>query len=123
MKVAIFTIAAASLMIGACSADDAADETIDNAVAADDAAVTEAGDVSADTAMTVCDADGNRYASDAEAEAAGLELAEFGATYCPEYLAAASGMHPSWDADGDGVNDCENDGSCDDSVDYSLPRP
>ena len=32
-------------------------------------------------------------------------------------------MHPSWDANQDGMNDCEDDGSCDDSVDYTLPRP
>jgi membrane-bound inhibitor of C-type lysozyme len=32
-------------------------------------------------------------------------------------------MHPSWDADGDGINDCEKDNSCDDSTDYSQPRP
>lgn len=32
-------------------------------------------------------------------------------------------MHPSWDADQNGVNDCENDGSCDHTVDYSQPRP
>lgn len=31
-------------------------------------------------------------------------------------------MHPSWDADGDGINDCEKEGICDDSVDYTLPR-
>lgn len=35
----------------------------------------------------------------------------------------ASGMHPSWDVDGDGINDCEMDGTCDDSVDYTQPRP
>ena len=35
---------------------------------------------------------------------------------------APKGMHPSWDVDKDGVNDCEKDGTCDDSVDYSLPR-
>lgn len=34
-----------------------------------------------------------------------------------------SGMHPSWDADGDGINDCEKDGSCDHNTDYSQPRP
>lgn len=34
----------------------------------------------------------------------------------------SSGMHPSWDADGDGINDCEKDGSCDHTVDYSKPR-
>ncbi|MEH6394491.1 hypothetical protein [Pseudoalteromonas sp.] len=32
-------------------------------------------------------------------------------------------MHPSWDSDGDGVNDCENDGSCDHTIDYSKARP
>ena len=31
-------------------------------------------------------------------------------------------MHLSWDVDKDGVNDCEKDGSCDHTVDYSLPR-
>lgn len=31
-------------------------------------------------------------------------------------------MHPSWDKDGDGINDCENDGSCDHTVDYTQPR-
>jgi len=35
---------------------------------------------------------------------------------------APKGMHPSWDVDKDGVNDCEKDGTCDDSVNYSLPR-
>lgn len=37
--------------------------------------------------------------------------------------AAAKTMHPSWDADQDGINDCETDGSCDHAVDYSQPRP
>ncbi|MFC3114327.1 MliC family protein [Cellvibrio fontiphilus] len=32
-------------------------------------------------------------------------------------------MHPSWDANQDGMNDCEDDGTCDDSVDYTQPRP
>ena len=31
-------------------------------------------------------------------------------------------LHPSWDVDGDGLNDCEKDGSCDHTVDYSKPR-
>ncbi len=31
-------------------------------------------------------------------------------------------MHPSWDADQNGINDCEDDGSCDHSVDYTQPR-
>lgn len=32
-------------------------------------------------------------------------------------------MHPSWDADNNGVNDCETNGSCDHSIDYTQPRP
>lgn len=31
-------------------------------------------------------------------------------------------MHSSWDENNDGINDCESDGSCDDSVDYTVPR-
>lgn len=31
-------------------------------------------------------------------------------------------MHPSWDLNKDWLNDCEDDGTCDDSVDYTLPR-
>lgn len=36
---------------------------------------------------------------------------------------AAKQMHSSWDADNDGINDCEKDGSCDHSIDYTQPRP
>ncbi len=75
----------------------------------------------AERKISFCDGEGNRYASEAEAQAAGLEPAEYGATYCPEYLDPT--MHPSWDADRDGINDCEADGICDDSVDYTQPRP
>ena len=35
---------------------------------------------------------------------------------------AGSGMHPSWDLDGDSINDCELDGTCDHTIDYSKPR-
>ncbi|UTF58588.1 lysozyme inhibitor LprI family protein [Gilvimarinus sp. DA14] len=35
----------------------------------------------------------------------------------------ALAMHPSWDVNGDGVNDCENNGSCDHTIDYTKPRP
>lgn len=31
-------------------------------------------------------------------------------------------MHSSWDKNGDGSNDCELDGSCDHTINYSLPR-
>ena len=37
-------------------------------------------------------------------------------------LRVYQGMHPSWDADQDGINDCEADGNCDHSVDYNLPK-
>lgn len=41
--------------------------------------------------MVVCDENGNRYSSSADAEAAGLSQAQYGATYCPEYVAAKTG--------------------------------
>lgn len=31
-------------------------------------------------------------------------------------------MHLSWDADKDGINDCEKEGSCDHTIDYTQPR-
>ncbi len=31
-------------------------------------------------------------------------------------------IHQSWDTDKDGLNDCEKDGSCDHTVDYTKPR-
>lgn len=68
------------------------------------------------TSYEVCDASGNRYPSEEEA-AKTLNAWEYGATFCPEYK-----MHPSWDVNQDGINDCENDNSCDDSTDYMQPR-
>lgn len=32
-------------------------------------------------------------------------------------------MHPSWDANNDGINDCEFEGSCDHTIDYSIAKP
>lgn len=32
-------------------------------------------------------------------------------------------MHASWDADNNGINDCETNGSCDHTIDYTQPRP
>jgi len=40
----------------------------------------------------------------------------------PSY-APGTHMHPSWDADHNGINDCETNGSCDHTIDYSQPRP
>ncbi len=31
-------------------------------------------------------------------------------------------MHPSWDLDGDGVNDCEKTNECDHTIDYTKPK-
>lgn len=45
--------------------------------ATSDAAVKESTEV-----FEVCDEDGNRYPSEADAEAAGLDRAEYGATFC-----------------------------------------
>jgi len=42
------------------------------------------------------------------------QLAEF---------APRQSMHPSWDKDGDDINDCENEGSCDHTIDYTKARP
>ncbi|MDE1467211.1 hypothetical protein [Aurantiacibacter sp. D1-12] len=80
-------------------------------------------DVVLEETLDICDENGNRYASNEEAEAAGLEPAQYGATYCQYFEGETAGMHPTWDADGDGINDCEDDGSCDHTVDYSQPRP
>ena len=120
MKLASLTLASASLLVASCSAEEAADNTVGNAIASEDVVVDE---LVTDGAMEVCDEAGNRYASDAEAEAAGLDPAQYGATYCSEYLAKVDGVHPSWDVNEDGLNDCEDEGICDDSVDYSQPRP
>ncbi len=64
----------------------------------------------------LCDEDGNRYRNEEEARKAGLDDVEFGATYCPEYK-----MHPSWDTNHDGINDCYETNSCSRYVDYMLP--
>jgi len=31
-------------------------------------------------------------------------------------------LHYTWDMNEDGINDCEKDGLCDHTVDYSIPR-
>lgn len=70
------------------------------------------------TVTQFCDENANRYASAQEARAAGLNDAEFGATLCPEYK-----MHPSWDKNNDGINECVDDGSCNANSDYMSERP
>jgi len=65
----------------------------------------------------LCDENGNRYKNSIEAKKAGLVEAEFGATYCPEYK-----MHPSWDLNHDGINDCYEGHFCSKGIDYMRPR-
>ncbi|MEA3468881.1 MAG: M13 family metallopeptidase [Thermodesulfobacteriota bacterium] len=54
--------------------------------------------------------------------AVALLLFTSGVLYANTTAPVPKTMHPSWDVNKDGLNDCEDDGSCDDSVDYSLPR-
>lgn len=70
--------------LAACgdSTDNATAETVEEtAVEEATEEVAEAGEA-ANEEMTICDENGNRYASDEDAAAAGLEPAEYGATYC-----------------------------------------
>ncbi len=104
----------ALVTVSACSQSAQPEASQDSAggMASETPALTES-----DTLPGLCDENGKRYASDEEALAAGLDPAQYGATMCPEYK-----MHPSWDANNDGVNDCEDDGSCDPMADYMSPR-
>lgn len=36
---------------------------------------------------------------------------------------SASKIHPSWDLDNDGINDCEKYGTCDHTIDYTQEKP
>lgn len=61
-----------------------------------------------------------------------LTVKEESVTFVPAYEAAPLNcvsqlprkkpIHPSWDKDNDGLNDCEAEGTCDHTVDYSQPR-
>lgn len=46
--------------------------------------------------VTFCDEHGNRYLSEEQAEDAGLTPAQYGATYCPEYLLDTPNVRPRW---------------------------
>ena len=88
----LITAAAAGtslLLTGACGAPDEVAEVepeaaaesgtqIDSATEAEVVTVEQA----AEDNVEICDEDGNRYASDEEAKAAGLDEAQYGATYC-----------------------------------------
>ena len=66
-------------LVAACGAPaqpEAWEEAVEAAVEA------EAPATPSTEAYEVCDEEGNRYPSEADAEAAGLERAEYGATFC-----------------------------------------
>ena len=68
-----------ALLVAACGAPaqpEAEEEAVEAAVEA------EAPATPSTEAYEVCDEKGNRYPSEADAEAAGLERAEYGATFC-----------------------------------------
>lgn len=77
------------LLTGACGAPDEvaeaeAEVAAESGTEVEPASETEAvatGETAEDT-IEICDEDGNRYASDEEAKAAGLDEAQYGATYC-----------------------------------------
>ncbi|MBT8428087.1 MAG: hypothetical protein KJO02_08675 [Erythrobacter sp.] len=88
----LITAAAAGtvlLLTGACGTPDEVAELEAEAAAESGTEVdpaTEAEAVTTEEAtedtIVICDEDGNRYASDEEAKAAGLDEAQYGATYC-----------------------------------------
>ena len=79
----VFAVVCA-LSVVACSGA-AEEETTEEEVVEETAPAEATSDVAV-TASTevfeVCDEDGNRYPSEADAEAAGLDRAEYGATFC-----------------------------------------
>ena len=89
MRASVKSVLAAvcALSIAACSGaveeeagqEEVVEETA-SAEAKSDAPVAQNTEV-----FEVCDGDGNRYPSEADAEAAGLDRAEYGATFC-EYI-------------------------------------
>ncbi|QZD93178.1 hypothetical protein K3162_03875 [Qipengyuania xiapuensis] len=88
----LITAAAASavlLLTGACGAPDEvaeveAEAAMESGTEVDPAteAETATSEASAEDTIVICDEDGNRYASEEEAKAAGLDEAQYGATYC-----------------------------------------
>ena len=85
-------VAGAVIGLAACGdtsedvTDETAEATEETTELAEEAIEEVTGDGEATTGeMTICDEDGNRYASEEDAAAAGLEEAQYGATYC-EYI-------------------------------------
>lgn len=90
MKTSVKHVAAAifALSIAACSGaseeETAAETGAEPAAeeAAPEAVTSEAASSESPEVFEVCDEAGNRYPSEADAEAAGLDRAEYGATFC-----------------------------------------
>ena len=81
------------LLLAACGAQPDQGEEGDDALAVETDAAVSSEQSNATTVSSVetegdagefevCDENGNRYPSEADAEAAGLSMAEYGATYC-----------------------------------------
>ena len=66
----------------------------------------------------VCDKYGYEYETESRAREAGLSDSGFSTSYC----AKGKNIHYTWDMNEDGINDCESDGACDHTQDYSTPR-
>jgi hypothetical protein len=58
-----------------------------------------------------------------EAKSISLRLIDLSVSGKTAHFEKAQRMHHSWDTDKDGVNDCEKEGSCDHTLDYSQPKP
>jgi|GEM_PF-2931886 len=79
----LFSVTVAAVAVAACS--EASEEAVQEKVTAEEATVAEAQsepDFQAAETWEVCDENGNSYPSEADAEAAGLDRAEYGATFC-----------------------------------------
>jgi len=49
------------------------------------------------------------------------QMADEAVASASRYTDMLDEVHPSWDQNHDGINDCEIDFSCDDTIDYSQP--
>ncbi|RGP41163.1 hypothetical protein BPTFM16_01459 [Altererythrobacter insulae] len=75
----LLIIANSALILAACSGQGEEPETVEEVDATEvEAELPE----TSETAFEVCDENGNRYASEEAAKEAGLEEAQYGATYC-----------------------------------------
>ncbi|MBX7492619.1 hypothetical protein K3163_05295 [Qipengyuania sp. 1NDW9] len=91
MKKLITAAAAGTILLltAACGAPDEvaeveAEAATESGTEVDPAteAETATSEAVAEDTIVICDEDGNRYASEEQAKAAGLEEAQYGATYC-----------------------------------------